>query len=324
MEKATQHLHAIRRVHYFRVKLHSPNSTLGTFHGRHRRIGRGRSCDKADWSLNDSIEVAHPHVLLHRQVGKQLTFRVGHGEPGPTVFAAHTATDLATLELLRDQLHSVTDTQNGNAEVIDRRIKRRCTIDMHTLGATRQNDRRRLTPNDLLGSDSVGHYLAVYVELANTPRNELRVLGSEVNDEDGIDTVGQDIESSPRWAKRPRTRDDVPMRRWIVLTLIATALFVPTHAFAVAPPNSGEPSDSAVTTTSLNNDFLNTKRDLSQCLGHSVDLPDCGIEPTHPGDRGGALQYTTFGLMILGVAFIFWRVARGIKARDAALGTRPS
>jgi hypothetical protein len=166
----------------------------------------------------------------------------------------------------------------------------------------------------------MGHYLAVHVEFANTPSNELCVLGSEVNDEDGIDTVGQVIESSPRWAKQPRTRDDGSMRRWFVLTLMTAALLAPTHALAVAPPNSGDSSDSAATTTSINNDFLNTKRDLSQCLGHSVDLPDCGIEPTQPGDRGGALQYATFGLMMFGVAFIFWRVARGIKARDAALG----
>jgi hypothetical protein len=98
-------------------------------------------------------------------------------------------------------------------------------------------------------------------------------------------------------------------------------MLTPTHASAVAPPGSGDTSASEVTTTSINNEFLNTKRDLSQCLGHSVDLPDCGIEPTHPGDRGGILQYITFGLMMFGVAFIFWRVARGVKARDAALGS---
>ena len=87
----------------------------------------------------------------------------------------------------------------------------------------------------------------------------------------------------------------------------------PAPSLAVAPPGSGQASDAGVTPTSIDNEFLNTKRDISQCLGNSVDLPDCGIEPTHPGDRGGALQYVTFGLMSLGVAFIFWRVARGVK-----------
>ena len=108
------------------------------------------------------------------------------------------------------------------------------------------------------------------------------------------------------------------MRRWFVFVLAVVAVLAPGRAFASAPPNSGAGSDPAVTTTSLNNDFLNTKRDLSECLNNSVDLPDCGIEPTQAGDRGGALQYVTFGLLILSVAFIFWRVARGVKARDAA------
>lgn len=97
------------------------------------------------------------------------------------------------------------------------------------------------------------------------------------------------------------------------------AVLAPARAFATAPPDSGTGSDQAATTTSINNDFLNTKRDLSECLNNSVDLPNCGIEPTQAGDRGGALQYVTFGLLILSVAFIFWRVARGVKARDAAL-----
>ena len=105
------------------------------------------------------------------------------------------------------------------------------------------------------------------------------------------------------------------MRRWFVLPVAVFAMLTPAHAFAVAPPGSGDTTGTSltggtdVTTTSINNEFLNTKRDLSQCLGHSVDLPDCGIEPTHPGDRGGILQYITFGLMMFGVAFIFWRVA---------------
>ncbi len=109
------------------------------------------------------------------------------------------------------------------------------------------------------------------------------------------------------------------MRRWFVLVLAVVAVLAPARAFASVPPNSGAGNDQAVTTTSINNDFLNTKRDLSECLNNSVDLPDCGIEPTQAGDRGGALQYVTFGLLILGVAFIFWRVARAVRARDAAL-----
>ena len=190
---------------------------------------------------------------------------------------------------------------------------------MNALGASRQNDGRRLTTDDFFGSNAVGHYLAVHVELTHAARNELRVLGTKVNDKDGFDTVGQDPESSPRWANTPITRDDGSMRRWFVLTLTVLAVLAPAPAFAVGPPDSGVTSDTAVTTTSIDNEFLNTKRDISECLGNSVDLPDCGIEPTTPGARGGSLQYVTFALMALGIAFIFWRVSRGVRARDSAV-----
>lgn len=109
------------------------------------------------------------------------------------------------------------------------------------------------------------------------------------------------------------------MRRWFVLTLTILAVLAPAPAFAVGPPDSGVTSDTAVTTTSIDNEFLNTKRNLTDCLGNSINLPDCGVEPTTPGARGGSLQYVTFALMALGIAFIFWRVSRGVRARDSAV-----
>ncbi|MUH50095.1 MAG: hypothetical protein F2789_02690 [Actinobacteria bacterium] len=104
------------------------------------------------------------------------------------------------------------------------------------------------------------------------------------------------------------------MRRWFVLVLAVMAVLAPARAFATAPPNSVGGTDQAVTTTSIDTLFPATKRDTSECAGHSIELPDCG-----GAGRGTALMYVTFGLLFLGVAFIFWRVARSVKARDAAL-----
>ena len=37
------------------------------------------------------------------------------------------------------------------------------------------------------------------------------------------------------------------------------------------------------------------------------------------GDRGGAMQIAVFGILIAGMAFIAFRIARSVRARDRAL-----
>jgi hypothetical protein len=101
------------------------------------------------------------------------------------------------------------------------------------------------------------------------------------------------------------------------------ALLAPAPGFAATPTDpSGDGSGAAATTTTVDNSFLDTKRNLTDCLNNSIDLPDCGVEPKTAGARGGWLQGVTFGVLALGIAFIFWRVARAVKARDRALGSQ--
>lgn len=118
------------------------------------------------------------------------------------------------------------------------------------------------------------------------------------------------------------------MRRLLALlaAVLAFAVVAPSPSLAATPTDpSGDSSGSAaVTTTSIDNSFLDTKRDLSQCLNNSIDLPDCGVEPTTPGARGGWLQGVTFGVLVLGIGLIAWRVVRSIRARDQALGSQVS
>lgn len=113
------------------------------------------------------------------------------------------------------------------------------------------------------------------------------------------------------------------MRRLLFAVITLLALLTPGRAFATTPPSTTVPADSSgATTTTIDNSFLDTKRQLSECLNNSVDLPNCGVEPKASGDRGGPLQAVTFALLGLGIAFICWRVVRGIKARDAEMSSR--
>ena len=115
------------------------------------------------------------------------------------------------------------------------------------------------------------------------------------------------------------------MRRFLLLLVAMFALFaslMPSSAFAAAPPNSdgsGSGAGDAAPTTTIDNSFLDTKRDITECLNNSVDLPNCGVEPTTPGARGGWLQGVTFGILGLGITIISWRVVKSVKARDKAL-----
>ena len=78
---------------------------------------------------------------------------------------------------------------------------------------------------------------------------------------------------------------------------------------------------SDVTTTTVYE--FNLERDPSQCIG-LVEKPGCGVKPIAAGDRGGALQYATFGVIILGLAVImtviFRNVLRADKRKVAEIG----
>ena len=64
-------------------------------------------------------------------------------------------------------------------------------------------------------------------------------------------------------------------------------------------------------------------RNASDCVG-LYPKPGCGREPELSGDRGGSMQYATFGIMITALIVIGVRIARSIvkrdRARDEALG----
>lgn len=55
--------------------------------------------------------------------------------------------------------------------------------------------------------------------------------------------------------------------------------------------------------------------DVDTCIG-LLPRPGCGIEPTQAGDRGGALQFAVFGLIVVGIAIIFTVVFRNVVRRD--------
>jgi hypothetical protein len=65
--------------------------------------------------------------------------------------------------------------------------------------------------------------------------------------------------------------------------------------------------------------------DLS-CAKPGVERPNCGVKPQQAGDRGGALQYTVWALLIVALVIVFSVVFRSAKrtndAKRQAVGDR--
>lgn len=72
-------------------------------------------------------------------------------------------------------------------------------------------------------------------------------------------------------------------------------------------------SEDSTTTTSVY--VYPLEGDVDDCIG-LLPKPGCGYEPTQAGDRGGALQFAVFGLIIVGVVVVFSVVFRNVIRRD--------
>ncbi|MEQ1699801.1 MAG: hypothetical protein ABMA25_06810 [Ilumatobacteraceae bacterium] len=107
------------------------------------------------------------------------------------------------------------------------------------------------------------------------------------------------------------------------ITTLALALFAGVAALSACsgqnPYQAAESANSAVVTTPSagstvgDNDFLPEDQNVGTCIG-AVDRPDCGSK-----SKGGWRMYLTFAVLLSGMAFIGWRIARSIKARDAVV-----
>lgn len=62
-------------------------------------------------------------------------------------------------------------------------------------------------------------------------------------------------------------------------------------------------------------------KEPSECIGF-LPKPGCGKEPQQAGDRGGALQWTVFGLILAGVATVGAVLVRNVVRRDREIARR--
>lgn len=72
-------------------------------------------------------------------------------------------------------------------------------------------------------------------------------------------------------------------------------------------------ADEAPASGSENNVFTPEDANVSSCVG-TLERADCGSK-----SKGGWRMYLTFAVLMSGMGFIGWRIARSIRARDAVM-----
>jgi len=73
------------------------------------------------------------------------------------------------------------------------------------------------------------------------------------------------------------------------------------------------PGGTDVTGNSLADNVFTPDANISSCVG-TLERPDCGTKT-----KGGWHMTLVFTVLIAGLAFVFWRVGRGVRQRDAVV-----
>ncbi len=92
------------------------------------------------------------------------------------------------------------------------------------------------------------------------------------------------------------------MKRIALLVVVVATLFTFQTAFATNAPS---PDTSTPAVYDLENE-------PSECIGF-LPKPGCGKQPEDAGERGGALQYLVFAIMIAGLTIVGIAITRSVK-----------
>lgn len=99
---------------------------------------------------------------------------------------------------------------------------------------------------------------------------------------------------------------------------IACATLLTCAPFGLASAHAADSSDTTVPQSPDSTFVYDLEREPADCIGF-LPKPGCGKKPEQAGDRGGSLQYATFGLMIGGLAVIGTVLVRNVMKRDRAM-----
>ena len=86
------------------------------------------------------MNIGNPTATQPLLDSRRWQFWIDRGGTFTDIVACRPDGSLATAKLLSDQLCAITNPKNRYAKFVDRRVKYRCTIDVHTFWSARQNN----------------------------------------------------------------------------------------------------------------------------------------------------------------------------------------
>ncbi len=192
-------------VHHLWMELHGVDASRRIAHRRASAAIGARQVLEPGRELDDRVAVRHPDTRPFRHAGKQRRRRPRHLQRRRPVLGM-IEFDQFEVQMPRDQLHPVANPQNGDTAVQNRRIHVGRLGHERALRSARQDDGRGIARRQRLPRHVVRDDLAIDAQLARPPRDQLAVLGAEVENED----------RRRHCVPRPRSwRPRAPRRSWV-------------------------------------------------------------------------------------------------------------
>lgn len=161
---------------------------LEVLEGRDRRTLSRRGDGEALRCPLHGVVVAHPHRLFGGLPGQQHTVGLGDPQRCASELATTGVGDLAA-QCGGHALIAVADTEHRDAQIHERGVDRGRILGVDRRRTTGQDQRGRVLRLDLVDRCRMRDHLGVDPRLTHPPRDQLRILRTEVDDEDRGDVV---------------------------------------------------------------------------------------------------------------------------------------
>ncbi len=181
-DEVLDELRAERRVVHFRMELHGPDAALRAFEPC-QSICRNSSAMKARGELGGLVAVAHPDGEGCGQSGKELRCTVFNGDFRMAVLAAGRIEHLAA-EMMDDEVQSIADSQDRQAQFEQLGISGGGVSVVNRRRPAGEDEAQGLERLNLADGRGAGQHDGEDVVFADAARNQLRVLRTEVEDDD--------------------------------------------------------------------------------------------------------------------------------------------
>ena len=180
-----QNSSAVLRMRHFGMELQAEGIARPVFNRRVIRILRGGDGDKSFGQTGEFVSVRIPDLKRVGQILEQRARGVADGQGAFAEFPFLSRLDFAG-QKVRQDLNAVTDAENRNAELEDAFVRQRRVFGIHAGWSAGKDQPSRLERGDIPGASVVAENAGINVALADATRDDLRVLGTEIENDNLI------------------------------------------------------------------------------------------------------------------------------------------